>query len=328
MQTRKLQAPSIVLEWETVQDGGIARAERGLREVNRQIAELREELSGPAEVIISYEENIISEEGLRSILDRAADPLGWACPVQLLPVPESTHYYEKKNLGARASKNGILVFLDTDLIPEPDWLRNLLRPFDDWSVSVLLGSTHLDHATTYEMAMALIWIFYPGTQGRGIQPLRMFPSNNLAFRRELFLKFPFPSRPTYRGQCGDLGQTLLRAGIPLKEHTDARASHPPPPWGMGFLHRALWAGRDEEFYTAIKRKTSYRTALHQWKHDIGVVGLRIRERRKLLKPSPAAEGFAWLLGWAYYSIKCVGYLRQVRKRLAPPSQERQMQIPT
>jgi hypothetical protein len=314
MNVRKLHAPSIVLEWETVEDGGVLRAERGLREVSRQIAELQGELRAPAEVIVCYEERVVSHQDLRSILNRAAGPDGWACPVELVCVPPGTHYYEKKNVGARESKNDIIVFLDTDLIPDPGWLRNMLSAFDDWSVSVLFGATHLDHASAYEMAVALSWIFTPATYGRGIQPLRRYSSNNLAFRRALFLKFPFPTRPTYRGQCGDLGKTLLRCGIPIQEHTDARATHPPPAGVRGFVHRAWSAGKDEQFYASLESETSFASGLHQLSRDYGTVARRVRERRVLLRPSLVAESLGWLLGWSYYGIKAVGYLSQADNR--------------
>ena len=317
MNTKKLQAPSIVLEWETVEEGGLQRAEKGLREVSRQIAELQEQFDSPAEVIVCYEERVITQQELRSLLDRAAGSLGWECPVLLIPVPSGTHYYEKKNAGARVSKNGIIVFLDTDLIPDSDWLRNLLIAFDDWSISVLLGATHLDHDSTYDMAVALSWIFFPATYGRGIQPLRRYSSNNLAFRRAVFLKFPFPNRPTYRGQCGDLGKTLLSFGIPIREHTDARASHPPPAGVRGFVHRAWSAGKDEQFYTSLEAETSLTSAFRQLSHDYAVVARRIRERRIALKPGFVSETLGWLLGWTYYSIKAAGYLSNAKRKPLP-----------
>lgn len=320
MSIKKLQAPSIIFEWETVQDGGVQRAEKGLREVSRQLAELQPCLDSSAEIIVCYEEKDISQQELRSLLDRAAEPANWACSVILVPVPSGTHYYEKKNAGARASGKGIIVFLDTDLLPDPDWLRNLLTAFDDWSTSVLLGATHLDHGTLYEMAVALSWIFPPATYGRGIQPLRRYSSNNLAFRRAVFQKFPFPSRPTYRGQCGDLGKTLLGVGIPIREHTDARASHPPPAGFQGFVHRAWSAGKDEQFYASLEAETSFTSAVRQMSHDYRIVARRIRERRNLLKPGYVAHTLAWLLGWAYYTIKTAGYLSEIgRKTIPAPS---------
>ena len=308
MNIEKLAAPSIVLEWETVNEGGIDRAVLGLRAISRQIAELQSQLRVPAEVIVCYEQREISEGKLQSVFARAAGPGGWLCRVTFIPVPSGTHYYEKKNAGARASINEIIVFLDTDLIPDPGWLKGLLMAFNDWSLSALVGATHLDHASTYEMAVALFWIFPPSTHGHGIQPLRRYSSNNLAFRRSVFLKFPFPTRPTYRGQCGELGKTLLDVGIPIREHTDARATHPPPAGFLGFVHRAWAAGQDEQFYSGLNQKTSLATWASQLQHDHRIVARRIRERSKLLHPSLSARILGWILGWAYYDIKSAGYL--------------------
>jgi hypothetical protein len=313
---KKLQTVSIVLEWETVEEGGVGRAERGLREVCRQITELQDDLRAPAEVLVCYEERVVSEPSLRSIVERAAGPEGWSCPVLLVPVPPGTNYYEKKNTGARQSKNDVIVFLDSDLIPDSGWLRNIMTPFDDWSVSVLTGATHLDHASTYEMAVALSWIFPPATYGRGIQPFYRYSSNNLAFRRALFLRFPFPAFPTYRGQCGDLGKTLRNAGIAIPEQTDARTTHPPPAGVRGFVHRAFAAGKDEQFYASLEAETSIGSVWRQLMRDYGVVARRVRERRALLKPEPVAEALGWLLGWTYYGIKAVGYLSHVSRRTA------------
>src|SRR5580698_620623 len=276
MNVKMLSAPSIVLEWETVEAGGVERAVRGLREISHQIAELKHDLRAPAEVIVCYERRVISDEELRSVFDRAAGPAGWVCPVSFIPVADGTHYYEKKNIGARASVNDIIIFIDSDLIPDPEWLRALLIAFNDWSISVLLGATYLDHVSTYEMAIALFWIFSPATYGRGIQPLHRYSSNNLAFRRPVFLKFPFPTRPTYRGQCGELGQTLLSVGIPMLEHTDLRATHPPPAGLRGFVHRSWSAGQDEYFYSGLREKNSLTTWGRQLCHDYRTVARRMR----------------------------------------------------
>jgi len=309
----QLYAPSIVLEWETVEEGGIARATRALGEVSRQLAELQNELNAPAELIVCYEERVISEAALRALLERAA-PSGWTCAVILLPVPSGTGYYEKKNAGALASSNEIILLLDSDLLPDPGWLRNMLSVFHDWSVSVIIGATHLDHATPYEMAVALFWIFDPATYGRGIQPLRRYSSNNLAFRRALLLRFPYPSHPTFRGQCAYISKKLMAAGIRLEEHTDARTSHPPPPGLKGFIQRAAVAGGDEFFYQNMDGAVSPGSALQQWRRDLQVVARRIRERRPMLRPNLPGYALGWLAGGAYYTIKAVVFLSKTLNR--------------
>ena len=313
MSLNKLASPSIVLEWETVEEGGLERAIRGLREISEQIAELQPRMRAPAEVIVCYERQIISERELRGVFEVAAGKRGWVCPVHLIAVAESTHYYEKKNVGGRASVNEIIIFLDTDLIPDPGWLENLLSAFDDWSTCVLIGATHLDHASTYEMAVALFWIFDPATAGRGVQPLRRYSSNNLAFRRPVFLKFLFPTLPTYRGQCGELARRLLDVGISINEHTDARSTHPPPAWMRGFVHRAWSAGKDEQFYAALRQETSPRACISQLLRDYRTVAKRIRERSLLLRPRVGAVVLGWILGWLYYGIKSTGYFASLRR---------------
>jgi Glycosyl transferase family 2 len=308
MNVKKLAAPSIVLEWETVEDGGIDRAILGLRQISQQIAELQEHLRNPAEVIVCYEQRVIEAGELRAVFDRAAGPAGWACPVVFLPVPSGTSYYEKKNIGARTSVNEIIVFFDSDLIPDSGWLRSLLTPFQDWSMSVVLGATCLDHASRYEMAVALFWIFLPATHGCGVRPMRRYSSNNLGFRRQVFLKFPFPTRATYRGQCSELGRTLQDIGVTICEQTDARATHPPPAGVRGFLHRAWVAGQDEEFFCALSKKTSLATWAGQLARDHRIVAQRIRERSKVLHPDIWEKALGWLLSWAYYDIKAASYL--------------------
>jgi hypothetical protein len=310
---KPILSPSIILEWETVQDAGIARAQRALSVLHRQIVALQPRMRAPAELILVFEEADISREELQAILGRAAEPGRWPCEVRLRPVPAGTHYYEKKNLGGQASTNEILIFLDTDVVPEEGWLATMLEAFDDWSTSIIIGATALDHRTPYEMAIALTWIFDPATLGRGVQPLRRYSSNNVAFRRALFLRFPFPVHGSYRGQCAQLQKSLTAAGIAVREQTDARASHPPPAWLRGFLHRSWAAGRDEYYYDALAGRASIASALGGLARDYAQVARRIRERRLLLRPRYHALILGWVLGWTYYGLKLVAYLASLAR---------------
>jgi len=303
---KKLLAPSIILEWETVQEGGLDRGLAGLRGICEQLNELTTALDGPAEVIVCYEPAVIAEKQLQSILDAAAAPGKWPCPVLLYEVPSTANYYEKKNIGARHARNEILIFFDTDLIPDPGWLEGMLTPFQQWEVSVLMGATYLDSERPYDMAVALFWIFKPARPSAPLHSTISLLSNNLAMRRSLFTKFPFPNRDVYRGQCTELGLQLMGAGLTLYEQTGARAKHPPPPKEK-FIKRALLAGQNEHFYHALERKTSF--ALH-WAHirfDYRNVAKRIKERSAVLMPTASALVLAWTLGSTYYAIKAVGY---------------------
>src|SRR6187402_535198 len=303
---KKLSAPSIILEWETVQEGGLDRGLTGLRGICEQLNELVATLDGPAEVIICYEPAVIPEEHLRSIVNTAGAPGKWPCPVLLHEVPSAANYYEKKNIGARHARNEILIFFDTDLIPDPGWLQGMLIPFQQWEVSVLMGATYLDSERPYDMAVALFWIFKPARPSAPLHSTISLLSNNMAMRRSIFKRFPFPDRDVYRGQCTELGFQLMGAGLTLHEQIGARARHPPPP-KQKFIKRALLAGQNEHFYHAVEGDTSF--ARH-WTHirtDCRNIATRIRERSAVLKPSLSAQIFAWVLGLAYYAIKAVSY---------------------
>jgi hypothetical protein len=315
MTSDHLSAPSVILEWETVQQGGIPRVRQALRDINQQFAALRESFERQPELILCFDRASILEADLQAILTEAAIPDAWACRILLCPVPSTANYYEKKNIGARLSSNDILLFFDTDLLPEGGWLRGMLQPFQQWHVSVVVGATHLDHASIYDMAVALFWIFSPATQDSPLRPTRRLVSNNIAFRRSLFLRFPFPDRPTYRGQCTELGLQLMNAGITMYEQTGARASHPPPPGFSGFVSRAWSAGHDEHYYHALSSKTSLSTGMHQFLVDCKNTSRRIKERKAALNPNLIGHAAGWTLGISYYAIKAAGYLAALTQSL-------------
>ena len=324
---KPLPAPSIILEWDTVQDAGIARAQRVLGALHRQIGALQPLIAARTELILCYEEADIASEDLRGLLARAAGHAAWPCEVELIAVPTGTHYYNKKNIGARAATNDVVIFLDTDVVPEEGWLATMLEAFRDWSTSVIIGATALDHETPYEMAIALTWIFDPSTkEARGIQPLRRYSSNNIAFRRPLFLRFPFPEHGSYRGQCAELQKSLIAAGIAVREQTDARAKHPPPKWFRGFLHRASAAGGDEYYYDAAAGRAGIGSAFRGLARDYAVVARRIRERRPLLRPRLHALALGWLLGWTYYAIKFAAYLAALARARPGVADSRPMTV--
>ncbi|PSB19300.1 glycosyltransferase [Phormidesmis priestleyi ULC007] len=66
--------------------------------------------------------------------------------------------YAARNLGIRSTTGEILVFTDADCRPEPNWLENLIQPFEDLTVGLvageikaLLGNTILEqHADRQE----------------------------------------------------------------------------------------------------------------------------------------------------------------------------------
>jgi glycosyltransferase involved in cell wall biosynthesis len=288
---------SIVLEWETVLAAGTPRGVRCLAAMAR---EMRDYGDG-AEMIICFDGNE-SPAG-------AAREAGIDC--QIVEVPADLDYYGKKNFGFTRTKGDIVVFLDSDLIPEPGWLASLIEPFSDFRKSVVVGRTHLDTATIYDRAVALFWIFDTRESSAAVRPTKRLVSNSVAFRRSVFTHFQFPKRPTFRGPCSELALTLEARNIPMFEQTAARASHPAPSGARQFLSRAFHAGRDQRFYDTLDGNSSFMQCLRQWRVDLKHVRERIAQRRRDIDADWASVAFAFILGCLYYSTKALGYLTVV-----------------
>ena len=161
---------------------------------------------------------------------------------------EGKHYYSLKNEGATRARGQIVIFVDSDVVPEDSWLKEISRPFFEHpEVNVVAGHTYLAHQSLPQKAFALGWFF----------PLRnvdntlhanspRFFANNVAFRRETILQHPFPGMVdgTTRGACTQLARSLRASGISIWTNTAARANHPPPSGLQHYLIRAFAHGRD------------------------------------------------------------------------------------
>ena len=238
---------SVVLEWENVILAEDDRAFAMLRT-------LREELRRRpgAEVLVLFDPEEVARDFVAGAVREHLGPADGAedggpsirieeCPGQ--------HYYELKNEGARRANGRIVAFLDSDVIPVPGWLDALLRPFEDQGTDVVAGITHGSRETMFEKAFALGWIFPVSGESSEPRDVERFYANNVAFRRELLLRHPFPplTPGTTRGACTRLARTLVREGVRIRQAPDARAEHPPPSGARHFLVRALAHGRDAVF---------------------------------------------------------------------------------
>jgi hypothetical protein len=311
-----LPAPSIVVEWETGQECGGGRALACLAELNRQMWEEPGAFAAPPELILVFDPLEAERETVEEAAAAAA-ARGWPGRFEIAAAPGRLDYYQKKNFGFGRSLGEIVLFVDSDLFPEPGWLRALAAPFADPGKNVVVGRTHFETGSLYEQAMALFWIFEERIGGDLLRPTRRLVSNNIAFRRPVFAALPFPDSPTYRGQCSALGARLIGLGIVMYEATAARAVHPAPAGVRAFAARAWRAGRDGRHYSATEGS---RSAARVWRRDLDGVGKRIRARRGPVGAGPVAVAAAALMGLAYYSIKAAAW-RAAPRYPAPDNSE-------
>lgn len=195
------------------------------------------------ELIVLHDPEDVSAAEVRDRL--AGSGLGPGVVIHAAP---GQRYYELKNTGAHLATGEIVLFLDCDLEPEDGFLEATLAAFADPAVEIVAASPYVDPCETlFEKAFALFWLFPLRTEGGALVPIREYAANSVAFRRELFLRFPFPDAPTYRRQCAMQANALQRAGHTLWGNPEARVRHPPPLTWRAAIDRALREGRDRYF---------------------------------------------------------------------------------
>jgi hypothetical protein len=324
---------SIVIEWDNRRWSGDGRAsvmlERLLFQVhelwkakNRQGSPERDFLASlqpPVEIIVVWNDLEVADKDVRDSV-RAVVPTD-SPDVRLTFLPATgKRYYELKNIGFQYSNGQFVVFLDSDVIPEPQWLEHLLGSFANFDVRVVAGSTYLDGESLYDKSCALFWIFPLKTDRGALHTRRGLLANNLAVRRDTFVAFPFPDVPgTARVCCKQLARTLLANGVTIHENSAAQTRHPPPRGFRYFASRAIADGRDTVFLGPPPGSTSSHGVLRPFRARVisrmrAVCGNR-RAVRLPLVAVPLALGiasvyFALVLAGTGLAVVAPGFMRR------------------
>ena len=284
---------SVVVEWENAAWAGGERARDALARLAAEVRASRRQI----EVLICHDEDPPPDVRLEGV----GLPSGW----RMVRVTDS-RYYELKNHGTAAAAGAIVAFLDSDAVPEPGWLDNLLAPFDNPAVEVVAGHAYIQPDSLYAKAFALWWFFPLRAQPSPLAPAASFFANNVAFRRATLLAHPFqPVAGTSRGACVELAATLRAAGITIWKTADAQVAHPPPRGWRHFVLRALAQGRDRLAREAGWRATPIGSVARLARHLAGGAVATLRGRRTV-GLSRAGVPAAIALCCAYYGLYFAG----------------------
>jgi hypothetical protein len=233
----------LVIEWENARLSELSLAQRMLQAVDGQVAALKLAYRPTAWIVYDSDEidpAVISE----AIQQTLPPPYERAIQFQLRGA-RGQGYYELKNFGASLCEGDVVVFLDSDVVPERNWLHLLLRTIADPSVQVVGGAAYIEPLSLYSKAFALFWFFPLRDERAGARSSRSFYANNVAFRRSVFVSHQYPNLPNFRGQCYVLARSLISEGITIMRRCDARVVHPPPNGAKHFVLRALAHGHDD-----------------------------------------------------------------------------------
>lgn len=221
-------------------------------------------VANQTEILVVYHEEDVPFRELVSTLDACLEP-GWQASIRCIASPTGD-YYQLKNLGADEAKGEIILFLDSDVLPDPNWLSELLECFAAPEIQVVCGASYLESRSLIEKTLALTWFFPLKPETDGMQPIDHFFANNLAFRRAVILENPFPDLSgTSRGSCIELAGSLRSKGIPIHQNLAARVCHPAPRSLLHVFRRAVAEGRDRLLVNRIQssRKAMLRNSLRR-----------------------------------------------------------------
>lgn len=156
-------------------------------------------------------------------------------------------YDGQKNLAARQGNGELLVFLDGDCKPfRQNWLETIIEPLMLPQVHGVGGLTLYDDFSVTGKAMSILDFGFLFDAPEGVI-LGCYASNNVAFRRDTYLRFPAPDEGLLRSYCYKHAQLMQRSGVPVRSNPRAFVLHELPEIEKERMRRgydyvaALWA---------------------------------------------------------------------------------------
>jgi glycosyl transferase family 2 len=301
---------SVIIEWENAKLSDLDRAERMLARLGTQMADAARKRDLKAELLVLYDSDAIDPAVPRAAIASQIDAAAWPGTIALVPAP-GKRYYEQKNAGAELALGEIVVFLDSDVVPDEGWLDGLLGALDDPNVDFVGGEAYHATDTLHDRLFAAFWGFPLKQPACGVYRRQHFYANNLAVRRKVFLANPFPDAAAYRGQCAQLAKSMSGKGITVYRQGASAVSHPPPRGARTFVVRALCQGHDTIYWKSRRRfggllHANPAASLLRWLRALWRVLAKVATRARAVGLGPLGTVVAVGMGFAYYSCKLGG----------------------
>ncbi len=314
---------TIIIEWDNVRLSEMGRCRKMLKNLSTQIQQLKDQVQLPSkseksiffpwfeeaiEILVLYNKDEVDGSIVEKISREYIPPTHSDILLRFLPAP-GLSYYQLKNFGSQYAKGDILVFLDSDVIPEEGWLQHLLLSFSNPNIHIVGGHAYIDPCNLYDKTFALAWFFPLRSKEKELYTAKRFFANNVAFRRKVFEQFPFPKiEGTARGSCTKLARTLMENGYTIYRNPQAQVSHPSPNGAKHFVIRALAQGRDRVINTQLRNKNeaTLMSSLNRLSSNLKTSFKSIFKNHSAVNLSRAGIPLAVCIAFLYYLLYFLG----------------------
>lgn len=279
-----------------------------LNVISSQASELGVPRDGKHEIIVLFDSEDISESDLEKFVVDAIDS---KADLDLrFEEGGAREYYDQKNFGATLARSDWLVFIDSDVIPEDNWLQFLATARRNSNAALIGGETYVSQLTIFERAFGAFWFFPKRHEGEGTYSSDRFFANNFIVERQTFVDNPFPESALVRGQCWLLAKRMLEQGQTIEICRSARVEHPAPNGGVHFFKRALIDGHDN---WVMDRELASHDARHVAMSPLGRLRFNLRAAFRSIGQRDASIGLnfvgrsvARFLAVTYYGLSAMG----------------------
>jgi hypothetical protein len=291
---------ALVLETNNLR-GGVDAAAKAAASLERVIGLL----AGQSVPLGALAQVVVTHDGLDDACRAAVTRLAGRA-VDFVRIDAATGYYDAKNAGfaaTDAARCDYVAFADTDCVPAPDWLEQLLAPLAAPDApAAVVGRTSYAANIVGSALTTLDFMYFPSPLQAGAT--RNFYANNVVFRRDVFARYSYQSLSgVYRAHCQVLGLHLQQAGVALHYAAAAHTEHKLPDSRFEALKLRWMRGQDTHGLTPHLVRAYLPRSL-QWLGRSGplgplcVLGSRLWFSLRALNHQhlPPLRGPRWLAG--------------------------------
>ncbi len=324
---------SIIIEWSNVLQADLDQSRRMMSQLVAQARDLNQgfvketlAVAFPLQTLICFDSQRVATPAIQQVINEFIDGGPTNLDVDLYSCP-GAEYYDLKNLGANKAHGEVLLFIDSDVVPEPGWLKSMLSAFANPDLLVVAGCTYIEPRDIYHKAFALNWVFPLRPDWSGMRTCETFWANNVGFRSKTFRRFLYPPMSgASRGSCAELAGQLLENGISIFENGSACIRHPAPKCLDGFARRALAQGRDRvlwhrQFGTWWTR--SIPAALLRFCRHLASLAPRTLGRFRKVGVKPFELPIVLMISATYYSLFFLG---ELLTHIVPTTMQRHFRV--